>query len=79
MTDKLTPCALCVVRDADTVQRFAHINRLRRFALHELQEAVEVINSNLPKEAALDLLRDAIRLLDKAQPLLQLPTKPEGE
>jgi hypothetical protein len=79
MTDKPTPCALCAVRDADIVQRFAHINRSRRFVLHELQEAIEVIKSDMPKEEVLDFLHDAIALLNEMQPLLQLSTKPEGE
>ena len=74
-----TPCALCAVRDATLVQQFAHINRMRRFARHELQEAVAVINSDLPKETVLDFLHDAIALLNEMHPLLQLPTKPEGE
>lgn len=72
-------CPSCVVRDAALVQQFAHINRLRRFARHELQEAVEAIDSGMSKEDVLYFLQDAIRLLNKMHPLLQLPTKPEGE
>lgn len=68
------PCPMCAVRDANAVERYAHINRLRRFARHELQEAVQVIKSDMPKEDALDFLQDAIDILNEMQLLLSLDT-----
>jgi hypothetical protein len=72
-TTQLDPCDLCAVRDAIQIRQLAHINRLRRFAISEVGVAIDILESDLPKDAAIDSLRTILRLLNKMPTDLQQP------
>lgn len=58
-------CSQCAVNAAKLTETLAHTNRLRKFIQAELELTIDIIEAGMTANAAIESIRDALRILSK--------------
>ncbi len=60
-----THCAHCAAEAYTRVTKIAHARRLTKFVQADVEHIRDCINADMPTDATLDAVNDALRLIDK--------------
>ena len=61
----MTECAHCAAEAALRVSKIAQARRLATFIRADVEHIRDCINADMPTDATLDAVKDALRLIDK--------------